>query len=118
MKASTKEWLSSSMDDLETIEAILMQNSLTNIIAFHAQQCVEKCLKAIHEEFAGELLKSHNLIRLYESVKSYLPDLLIEFTLLEKLTALYTDSRYPAEFGLLPNGKPSLREAEELYTFA
>jgi len=32
------------------------------------------------------------------------------------LDELYIDSRYPGNFGLLPNGKPTLEDADEFYT--
>lgn len=34
-----------------------------------------------------------------------------DFELLEDLDKLYTDARYPGDFGLLPNGKPTPEEA-------
>ena len=34
------------------------------------------------------------------------------------LDDLYIDSRYPGDLGLLPNGKPTLTDAEEFYEFA
>ena len=34
------------------------------------------------------------------------------------LDQLYIDARYPGEFGLLPDGKPSLDEAKVFFTFA
>ncbi|MCD6172184.1 MAG: HEPN domain-containing protein [Sulfurimonas sp.] len=38
--------------------------------------------------------------------------------LLEDLNALYIDSRYPGDMGLLPSGKPTQQEAKEFYDFA
>ena len=34
------------------------------------------------------------------------------------LDQLYIDSRYPGETGLLPDGKPDLKESKRLYSFA
>ena len=31
---------------------------------------------------------------------------------------LYIESRYPGDLGLLPNGKPTIADAEEFYNFA
>ena len=31
---------------------------------------------------------------------------------------LYIESHYPGDFGLMPNGKPSVEEAKEFYEFA
>ena len=44
MKQSTREWLNAAGDDLITIENLLDNPILTNVIAFHAQQAIEKSL--------------------------------------------------------------------------
>jgi len=117
MKISTNEWLNSALDDLNTIKEIIKNKTLTNVVAFHCQQCVEKCFKALIEEFMNEPQKTHNLLKLYEYINPYLKDISVEYVILEKLNLLYIDSRYPSEFGILPNGKPSLHEAEDFYSF-
>lgn len=118
MKISTNEWLKSAFDDLETIRKIIRSKHLTNIVAFHAQQCVEKCFKAIIEECLTEPQKTHNLYRLHELVKPFIKNLVIDLEMLEKLNELYIDSRYPSDLGLLPNGKPSVNEAKDFFDFA
>jgi len=45
MKKLSHEWLKAAQDDLLLMEDILDRDSLTHMVAFHAQQCVEKCLK-------------------------------------------------------------------------
>ena len=116
MKAITKEWLKASRDDILIIEQIINIEHLTHMVAFHAQQAVEKTLKALIEEYEIDIPKIHKLIRL----KKILSDkLTIENDLLlEKLDELYIDSRYPGDMGLLPNGKPTLEDAKEFYDFA
>ncbi len=42
-----KEWLKASMLDLNVIKEIINIDTLTSMIAFHSQQSIEKCLKAI-----------------------------------------------------------------------
>ena len=34
------------------------------------------------------------------------------------LDSLYIDARYPGDFGLLPDGKPTLDDAQAFYNFA
>ena len=41
MKEITKEWLLASGDDLKAAKTLLSEISLTNLVAFHAQQCIE-----------------------------------------------------------------------------
>ena len=50
MKATTAEWIARAADDLKAAEGLIAQPELTNIVAFHAQQAVEKALKAAIEE--------------------------------------------------------------------
>ena len=38
--------------------------------------------------------------------------------MLEALNSLYTESRYPGDLGLLPEGKPTIKDAEAFYDFA
>lgn len=41
-----------------------------------------------------------------------------DYTELNKLDKLYIDSRYPGDFGLLPDGKPGVDDARIFYEFA
>jgi HEPN domain-containing protein len=117
MKTLTADWLKAALSDLETIDEILDNTNLTAIVAFHAQQCVEKCLKALLEEFEIESRKSHNLLVLKTAVESkHAIDL--DEDMLSLLNKLYIDSRYPGTFGLLPSGLPTLEEAQEFALFA
>ena len=49
MKEMTKEWLKAAKDDLDVIEKIIEIDHLTNMVAFHAQQAVEKSFNAVLE---------------------------------------------------------------------
>jgi HEPN domain-containing protein len=50
MKISTQQWLDYAKADLINCERILDDEFLTAIVAFHSQQAVEKCFKALIEE--------------------------------------------------------------------
>jgi len=117
MRKATKEWLASAQDDLETVEELIDNNQLTHVVAFHAQQCIEKCFKAALEESEQNVPAIHNLITLLsrleeEKLKS------IDEDALERLNQLYIEARYPGERGLLPEGKPSTEEAQHFQRFA
>ena len=116
MRAFTKEWLKASRDDLLTIEEIVDNPHLTHIVAFHAQQCVEKAMKAIIEENEIDIPKIHKLLKLYEKVLFSLDGL--DEELMSVLDGLYIESRYPGDMGLLPHGKPTTNDAKEFYAFA
>ncbi len=117
MKQITKQWLEYAETDLKNCQFIINDEFLTNLVAFHSQQTVEKCFKAIIEEKDIKQKRIHNLIVLYENIKEYIDFNLDEY-FLELLDRVYTMSRYPGESGLLPQGKPDIDEAKEMYEFA
>lgn len=117
MKKTTSDWLNSAESDLLLIQEIILRENLTHLSAFHAQQAIEKSFKAIIEEFDIGFVKVHSLELLFEKVKEKLPNE-INPDLLVLLDQLYIDARYPGEFGLLPEGKPTLKESESFYNLA
>jgi HEPN domain-containing protein len=115
MKKTTNDWFHSAESDLQLIKEIISRENLTHLSAFHAQQAIEKSFKAIIEEFELGFIKSHSLEMLYNKVKGKISTG-INSDLLILLDQLYIDARYPGELGLLPDGKPSIKEAEEFYS--
>ena len=114
-KTQAIEWLKAANDDLDSISYIINVEHLTNIIAFHSQQAIEKSFKALIEYKKIAFIKTHNLEKLYKSVENIID---VEYELLEFVNELYIDSRYPGDLGLLPYGKPSLEDAKIFYNFA
>ena len=117
MKAITREWLARAEDDLAAARLLLAQEDLTNVVAFHAQQAVEKTLKAAIEELRLALVRTHSLTRLYELIRLHYP-VIDDMDMLDRLEAVYVATRYPGEMGLLPYGKPTVEEATNFYGFA
>lgn len=115
MKSITSDWMSAAYDDLELIREIIHNETLTNLVAFHSQQAIEKSFKAILEEYDGCVPRMHNLETLLPKVNRHIEFIDTEMELLEDLDKLYIDSRYPGDFGLLPNGKPTVDEANKFY---
>jgi HEPN domain-containing protein len=116
MREFAKEWVKASADDLMIIKQIITIEHLTHMVAFHSQQSIEKLLKALIEEYELDIPKIHKLTKLSKILKH---KIVIENTeLLTKLDELYIGSRYPGDMGLLPNGKPTLEDAQEFYDFA
>lgn len=70
MNTSAKEWLDFANIDLRAAEQLLKDESLTNVVCFHAQQCVEKSFKALIESNGDIPPKSHDLIRLYGIIEN------------------------------------------------
>lgn len=117
MRAITQKWLDFANKDLETCKVTLQNENLTNIVAFHAQQAVEKCFKAIIEEAEQNLPRIHDLTRLNNFAENLI-EFDVDITMLNVLNSIYTASRYPGDIGILPDGNPSKQEAEEMYEFA
>lgn len=53
MKSISAAWLSAANDDLVLIQEIIRNETLTHMVAFHAQQAIEKSFKALLEERGG-----------------------------------------------------------------
>lgn len=105
MRRQAKAWLDSARDDLGVVEEIINRDDLTSMVAFHCQQAIEKSFKAVLEEYERTVPRIHDLITLHNQTEKYIK-FKIESDLLNQLNELYIDARYPADFGLLPGGKP------------
>ena len=110
------EWLKAAYLDIQSIEYVIKQDYLTPIASFHAHQAIEKSFKAIIEYQNKKIPKTHDLLSLKDRINNILS--IENEEILEKLNELYIDSRYPSDFGLLPYGKPTLKDAQEFYNFA
>lgn len=117
MKKTTNGWFNSAESDLLLIQEINLNENLTHLSAFHAQQSIEKSFKAVIEEFDLGFIKTHSLETLYNIVKERI---MLKFNadMLIILDQLYIDARYPGELGLLPDGKPSVSEGQAFFNFA
>lgn len=117
MKAITQSWLNYAKIDLQSCKKLLEDEFLTNSVAFHAQQVIEKCFKAMYEDNSLKVPRIHSLLRLYDGISEYIV-FKVDESMLERTDAVYTETRYPSDLGLLPEGKPSIENAKKLYEFA
>ena len=117
MKEITRQWLNSAVDDLDTIKEIVGIEHLSHIVAFHCQQCIEKSFKAVLEGNELPIPKVHDLVKLYGEVKK-IKEFEFDEDILDILSRVYIEARYPSELGLLPGGKPSIEETNKFYQFA
>jgi HEPN domain-containing protein len=111
MKKQAEDWILMADNDLYASE-ILMKDEypLNNIVAFHCQQAIEKYLKAYLIEKNVSLVKTHDLIKLNGMIND-MENLGIDEAKLLIINEVYTESRYPGEVGLMPNGMPTNEEA-------
>lgn len=110
MNRIVKEWIEKANHDLQAAHYLLdMEDLITDVIAFHFQQAVEKYLKAYLTYFNIRVSKTHDLIVILNQCiehdfdfKSFNSDILI------KLTDCGVMVRYPDDFYEL-----SLNEVQE-----
>jgi HEPN domain-containing protein len=108
-------WLQYAADDLKSSK-VLLSEGVYNIACFHAQQAVEKLLKAYIAAYEQPIPRTHNLIRLHKICEDLLGGTLeLDDEKLLLLNDIYIDSRYPADFGVLPSGQPGEQEAKIAY---
>ncbi len=114
-KSSYEEWIFYADGDLKTAEDELnAPEPFTNTVCFHAQQCVEKYLKA-YLTFRGKpFRKTHDIAELIElcEEEDYEFEYLYEIKA-NKLTRYAVEVRYPDEFYI-----PSIEEAKEAVEIA
>jgi len=93
-----RAWLQKAQSDLRSIE-ILMADSKPPLdsVCFHAQQAVEKTLKALLTAYGTSFPKTHDLARLVHLLPLKV-DLCLDEQTLAELTYFAVGSRYQTEF--------------------
>lgn len=113
MREITGEWLAAASLDLETIASIIDNDNLTGIVAFHAQQAMEKTLKAVLEETRIEFPKVHKLQTLFALLpEKFRQD--YDLVLIKTLDGLYIEARYPGGTGALAERQTLSRRCKEI----
>ncbi len=108
------QWIRKAENDLRiaTLALKTEKNCPTDAISFHAQQCIEKYLKALLALRRIDFPKTHNLSELIALIpRQILIDLIPEEQ--EKLTDYATVARYPGDYDEI-----SLREAKRAVEIA
>jgi len=119
MKKGTKAWLDFAHRDLESSRVLVDREYVSNVVLFHAQQCVEKCLKALLEENDVLVPHIHSVVKLHSLVTEKAGiSLTLEEDELDLVDAVYIDTRYPSGLGLLPSGFPTKEDAREILGIA
>jgi HEPN domain-containing protein len=118
MKEKTKGWVFFAERDRLMAETAMSDSRLTGQVAFHSQQTIEKYFKAYLTEFELVFPKIHDLLKLYDLVKT-VKDWNIDEKTLFDINRIYSESRYPSNIGLLADGQlPSPEKAREILDFA
>lgn len=116
MKKESKEWIKIAIEELQSAE-YLFEKSLYRMVCYHAQQAVEKILKAILTEHETEFSRTHNILDLRNAVEKigYRTPIIDEDAIF--LSSIYR-ARYPSDLGLLPSGEPTKEDADKALTLA
>ncbi len=111
MKEIVKEWISKAEEDYKASLALNLEE-FPNVICFHAQQCIEKYLKAVLVSFGIIPPKIHDLIMLN--------DILVEKD--ERFKDIYEDleilnpysviTRYPGEEASVDDAREAIDAME------
>jgi len=118
MKNKTFGWVFFAGKDIIAASTLIENAELTGEVAFHCQQSIEKYFKAYLAENDKQVRKIHDLLKLYSEIKS-IKDWNIDEILLEDIGKIYTESRYPDDIGIKPDGLlPTQEEAQKYLDFA
>jgi HEPN domain-containing protein len=99
MKPLTLEWINKAEADFSSAQRELRARKNPNFDAacFHAQQCVEKYLKACLQEAEITFGKTHDLVVLLDMILPVDPILVTYRTQLRMLSSYAIEFRYPGE---------------------
>lgn len=107
---AVREWLAKADDDLATARIVLATTSPpTCPAAFHCQQIVEKCLKALLIQENIVFGRTHRLVDLGKLLAQRFPEIERYFDLFEAMTVYAADYRYPGTYT-----PPTVEEAGQL----
>lgn len=96
MKELTKEWIEKAEGDFAVANREYKAKiPVYDAVCFHAQQCVEKYMKAILQENDLEFEKIHDLDVLLEKCKKFIPKLENFRRELIELSSFAVEIRYP-----------------------
>ena len=103
INAIAREWIIKAENDLKTaVHTLKMgRGSPTDTVCFHAQQCVEKYLKALMVIKGIDFPKTHDI----EHLVALLPEniwLRLSIEEQRRLTAYATVTRYPGDYEPIP----------------
>ncbi|MDR2693641.1 MAG: HEPN domain-containing protein [Chitinispirillales bacterium] len=118
MKNKTSGWVFFANNDMLTVKMIIDRPELTGEVAFLCQQAIEKYFKGYLAEHGKDILKIHDLLKLYSEVKS-IRDWNLDEIALEKISDLYTMTRYPMNISMMSGERlPTMEDARGYWEFA
>ena len=116
MKPITQEWVDKAEGDFATAQRELpvIENANYDAVCFHAQQCVEKYLKACLQESEIAFDKTHSLTVLLNTLLAVEPKWEFIRPTLTTLTNYAVQYRYPGESAIQEEASEALRGCTQI----
>ncbi|MBI3343045.1 HEPN domain-containing protein [Candidatus Gottesmanbacteria bacterium] len=112
-KTKSTEWLFFADSDL-ALARQAAESTIYHLACFHAQQAVEKLLKALLVARGTVPPKTHSLRELYPVASRHVHGIEAHFSALKMLERYYAPTRYPDALpGSLPEGLPNEDDARQ-----
>ncbi len=110
---SVQSWLEFADEDIH-MARLAHDDDIPNQACFHAQQCVEKTLKALLIRYQQDFPKTHDLKELYKMcVAANILEVIPFRDEIKMLSLFYLPTRYPdALVGSLPDRLPTDKDAK------
>ncbi len=109
MNPLTDEWVQKAEGDYRVAMRLLQDDApIYDAICFHAQQCVEKYLKAVLQDGAISFPKTYNLVELARLCAPLLPEVMPLGSALNTLTRSAIEVRYPGAFASVDDSDASV----------
>jgi len=121
VKTAVARWLAKAANDLRTAETMVsLVPPVVDTSCYHAQQCVEKCLKAFLTAADRHVERTHSLPRLVELCAEVDPAFGRLADIGVELTGYASQSRYPDDWREIPVAEAlaAVEKARKAYTFA
>jgi len=116
MRKVTDSWIKDAEDELESA-VILYGHEKYRGACYHAQQSVEKGLKALILEKGKRPARIHDIVELFNKIAKLGWNIGLTIDEAVFLNSIYR-GRYPTEEGLLPYGEPLREDAERAVSLA
>jgi len=121
MKKLTREWVKKAEGDrLVAVQSSRGRSAtpLHDAVCFHCQQCAEKYFKALMQELALPITKTHDLGDLLAALRPHHPALSTLGRGLDFLSDFAVDPRYPGNWASKRQATAALRWMEKTRTAA
>jgi len=97
MKPIIKKWIEFAYSDLDAAKRLFVSHKPNNwtflLVLWHCHQAIEKMIKMIILKNGKEVIKIHDLLRLYQLSELQLPEQDKKF--IDELNKYYIKPRYP-----------------------